>query len=584
MPRAADFDWAKALADPGFLPARSDVEPLLSELTSTDRKHARRAEKALARLGVSVVDEVRARLDSASLTERARLVRLAGRLARAELGGDAAEALRALFVAEAKHDDAGVRRQAFVALGGLGVELELLLASAQSESRPELLRALAAALGKFDDERALPGLESLAARAPADPELTRLVREGTTKLTRIATRGHTDGLDLGARLAGVAVWLHVRRGLEEVLLDELPRALGARIDAPGRIAATLRGEVNSLWSARTMLRFGFPIALSEPVAEPASESALESTIVRALTSSEVARLATSFSARGGLRYRIEWAGGGRRRSLTMRVADAVTRLCPKFVNDPRGADWELVVYESSGAGDARSRRAAAGTRSASVNAAATPNLSGIALELWPRGLADRRFEYRVADLPAASHPTLAAALARVAGLGSQTPADGTSWARGVSAGEVVWDPFVGSGSELVERARLGPATFIGTDIDPTALAAARKNLTAAGVAAELVLSDARRFTPKSPVTLVITNPPMGRRVLGLGELGPLFSELFAHAAKVMAPRGRFVWLSPFPADTERMARENGFVLSYQRRIDMGGFWAELQRFEFEGCR
>ena len=63
------------------------------------------------------------------------------------------------------------------------------------------------------------------------------------------------------------------------------------------------------------------------------------------------------------------------------------------------------------------------------------------VELWPRGLPDPRFAYRVAHVPASSHPTLAAALARVAG---------------ARPDDVVWDPFVGAATELVERARLGP--------------------------------------------------------------------------------------------------------------------------------
>src|SRR5947207_4079330 len=58
------------------------------------------------------------------------------------------------------------------------------------------------------------------------------------------------------------------------------------------------------------------------------------------------------------------------------------------------------------------------------------------------------FRSRVADVAAASHPTIAAALARVAG---------------TAPDEVVWDPFCGSGAELVERGRLGSARLLGTE-------------------------------------------------------------------------------------------------------------------------
>jgi hypothetical protein len=51
-----------------------------------------------------------------------------------------------------------------------------------------------------------------------------------------------------------------------------------------------------------------------------------------------------------------------------------------------------------------------------------------------------------------------------------------------------------------------------------------------------------------------------------------------HAAEVMAPGGRFVWMSPLPALTVDCARELGFVVRERRTVDMGGFDAELQAF------
>src|SRR4029079_2020829 len=118
-------------------------------------------------------------------------------------------------------------------------------------------------------------------------------------------------------------------------------------------------------------------------------------------------------------------------------------------------------------------------------------------ELWPSALRDPRFAYRKRTLPASSHPTISAALARVAG---------------VVAGDVVWDPFVGAGGELVERALLGPyATLLGTDDDAAALEAARANLREARVERwALTAGDARTFSPRERPTLVITNPPFGK--------------------------------------------------------------------------
>src|SRR5690606_4878486 len=162
------------------------------------------------------------------------------------------------------------------------------------------------------------------------------------------------------------------------------------------------------------------------------------------------------------------------------------------------------------------------------------------LLLLPRLDPDPRFDYRAADVPGASHPTIAAALARTA---QARPTD------------VVWDPFVGSGLELVERARLGPfERLIGSDLDLRALSAAEKNLKSAHVTRfELVHGDARVLSPRG-VNLILTNPPMGRRVVRDGTVGALLEGFVAHAATVLPRGGRLVWLSPAERRTARAAQ------------------------------
>jgi len=145
--------------------------------------------------------------------------------------------------------------------------------------------------------------------------------------------------------------------------------------------------------------------------------------------------------------------------------------------------------------------------------------------------------------------------------------------------DVVWDPFVGSGLELVERAKLGRVRrLIGSDSDAGALGAARENLRAAGVDAELVCADARTYEP-GPVSLILSNPPMGRRIARDGTLGELLTTVVARAARLLTPGGRLVWLSPLERVTERVARERGLVPKPGPSIDMGGFEARLQVLE-----
>lgn len=164
-------------------------------------------------------------------------------------------------------------------------------------------------------------------------------------------------------------------------------------------------------------------------------------------------------------------------------------------------------------------------------------------------------------MPAASHPTVAAALARIAA---------------VRGDDVVWDPFVGSGAELVERALLGPyQSLIGSDIDAHALQAAKENLDAAGVEARLEQADALAHAPEG-VTLVVTNPPMGRRASRTAGLADTLDGFLLHAASVLVPGGRLAWLAPWPKRARAAASRAGLKLEWARVVDMGGFDAEMQ--------
>jgi 23S rRNA G2445 N2-methylase RlmL len=239
-----------------------------------------------------------------------------------------------------------------------------------------------------------------------------------------------------------------------------------------------------------------------------------------------------------MRWRLEWADAGHRRAATVRVARRVAEARPELVNDPREAPWHAVVHERAGR---------------------------LTVELWPVGLVDPRFRYRVSTVPASSHPTIAAALAHVGG---------------AKRDDVVWDPFVGAGVELVERAKLGPyRELIGSDVDAGALAAAKENLAAAGIErVRLRRADARVFVPGRPVSLVITNPPMGRRIPSDGKGEKLLASVLARAASVLVPGGRMVWMSPRPAETASRAAEHGLALREHHAVDMGGLAVEMQLF------
>ena len=533
------------------------VELLLARVGDDDEKTARHAALALGKL--SALELAPAKAAKAKANAREPVANSAATSANDEpVESAAAESAddEAVESAAAESADAAATNADDEALASAAVEFadanaaaanggdaartfatraEAALLARWPSAPPSLRRALAEALGKVGSAAALTLLDGAIADA-VEPELRRVVDEARLKLRRTRER-QSPGTILSDRAptTPTTVRVHCRHGLARLCAEELA-ALGARVADDATVTLTLKTKLTALWTARTMLRFGFPLP-TPPLAKGAKldDETLGNAVVSALTSKEAQAIFARFTD-GPVRYRVEWADAGHRRALTFRVAAAVAAKRPQLVNDPTASLWEAVVVEKP----------------------------RVAVEIWPRGLADPRFAYRRAYVPASSHPTLAAALARVGG---------------ARADDVVWDPFVGAATELVERALLGPTRALyGTDADADALGRARENLAAAAVAAELTLADARSFRPPLPPTLIVTNPPLGRRVLDRHTTGALYREFLTHAVTVLAPRGRIVWISPRGDETIAYAAELGLHPTFRQRVDMGGFWAEIQSF------
>ncbi|MBV9947688.1 MAG: methyltransferase, partial [Myxococcales bacterium] len=109
------------------------------------------------------------------------------------------------------------------------------------------------------------------------------------------------------------------------------------------------------------------------------------------------------------------------------------------------------------------------------------------------------------------------------------------------------------------------------------VAAARENLAAAGFTADLRHGDSLSLTPRD-VTLILTNPPMGRRASRDPGLAASLDRFVEHAASLLARGGRLVWIAPWPARARRAASRAGLALDWARVVDMGGFDAEMQRW------
>jgi len=435
-------------------------------------------------------------------------------------------------------------RAAIRALGNLGADCEAeLLAFWQSEPGSTHRQALVIALGKVGGANALAFLEGAADSIQAQASVRAAYQNAVLLLNRRLQRTQTgqaseilpDATMPGLTFGPVEVRFRCRAGLEQILINECSPAWDAVSGKQGEVFLKVTGAMRQLFNVRTAESFGFPLRVTG--ASNSSEA-----VVIALTSPAVRQFMTSLT-RGRPTYRIEWVDDGARRSVTRDIATKIAKAVPELVNETRNPLWQIEVRRSA---------------------------REIAVELVPVGLTDPRFPWRGTTVAASSHAPLAAALVRLAE---------------VKAGDVVWDPFVGAGTELIECGLTTRVKHLfGTDLSREALAAARSNIELA----KLSLSGNAHF--ESPVdliegsclskvppgiTCIVTNPPLGRRVEKDGAIS-LLQQFIPLAYQALTPGGRMVWVTPAEEETDKIAIRSGFTVGYRSRIDMGGFHAHIQ--------
>lgn len=154
--------------------------------------------------------------------------------------------------------------------------------------------------------------------------------------------------------------------------------------------------------------------------------------------------------------------------------------------------------------------------------------------------------WRVADYPGAVNATIAAAIARIAGV---RPTDRVA------------NLMCGSGTLLVERLLAGPAALaVGVDVSAEAVAATRENVAAAGLADDVRLDVADVLAPGgawrdgAPFDLLLADPPWGTTHGSHATSAAVHSGLLEAAHTVCAPGGRLVVLTHEITVMERCLR------------------------------
>ncbi len=457
-------------------------------------------------------------------------------------------AVRAWLTALLADPQEKIRRYAMTALPKIG-------ASAEAEEQMiSLLKASGPERERHHLGRALEKVGGVATLALAGDDLS-CVTEQKVKAA-VLRKENPGSIQLEALLpanAGMRIFLRCRRGLEGIVREEIEEKLDDGIFKigevrPGCVTLTPRRSfsLEMLYELRCFGTVGFSLGL---IQNGDGEQWIEA-LAQAIASPRTRSIMLA-ATEGTARYRLDFPARGHQRGAIRQVVERAYAKAPEILNDARQALWSVDVIPVGVLG------------------------SQASVELRPRLYPDPRLGYRQDDIAAASHPPLAAAMARLA----------AKAAFGRKA-QVIWDPFCGSALELIERALLGGVgVAYGTDLDARALEVARANFSAAALStteANLILSDFRdvfrdQLIKEGSISLIISNPPLGRRVR-VKDLRGLFGDFYATASRALKPDGLLIFANPL----QMGPNDPSLKLEYSQTVDLGGFNCQLEMYRKAG--
>ena len=110
--------------------------------------------------------------------------------------------------------------------------------------------------------------------------------------------------------------------------------------------------------------------------------------------------------------------------------------------------------------------------------------------------------------------------------------------------EVILDPVMGTGTILAEAAQMAPgARLIGSDIDPAAVALARRSLAHVGGARLLHRDSTRANRDERSITLTLANLPFGKRHKSASGNRALYEAILRRSLEHAVPEWRAVLLT-----------------------------------------
>ena len=140
---------------------------------------------------------------------------------------------------------------------------------------------------------------------------------------------------------------------------------------------------------------------------------------------------------------------------------------------------------------------------------------------------------------------------------------------GVKEGDLVLDPFCGTGGILIEAGIMG-ARVVGVDIDERMVEGTKKNLEYCGVKDyEIFQGDARDIKLSSKVNAIATDPPYGISASTGGEESQnLYAQALVTMEEILTDEGLLCMATPHYMDLHGMIDSTNFEIIEQHHIRM----------------
>jgi len=412
-----------------------------------------------------------------------------------------------------------------------------------SEETRYVLPSIVLAMGNAGPE-ALDALKEFSADLPkvTGPEDEKHDADLKAALSAALSRcgGKTRREFLGL-FAPADVLLTVQPGCEKLLFAEAAeKGIGLKQTALGAAARTI--DYKSLFCLRTFHEALFPMWEMPAAPESGKTELFEWAKAASPAAARFAKLLSSCLSGGApYPYRIELRAAEGDRTATLRALERAIGETGELVNSPSAYDAEFRAIQHGG------------------------KMLLFAKLFVP---ADPRFLYRKGAVSASINPVAAASLMRFA---LPYLKDG---ARAI-------DPCCGSGTLLIERAKLGlpVSNLLGVDIDKKALDIARENAEAAKVNAGFVRADSGRFEPKAPFDELFANLPFGTRVGTAEKNADFYKRLVSRLDALLTKSGVAVFYTTQFSALNRLLFESGWEIADRMRFEAGGLspWGIIAR-------